>query len=55
MTDEEYIYLWTQFTEPDKKLPNVIYQKLITGEELTKKEETIVSKIIRKDMKREKS
>lgn len=49
MTAKDYQYLYGKLTDPHKKLPPDIFQKMMDGEDFTKEEECIIKQIIQKD------
>lgn len=49
LTEKDYQYLYGKLTDPHKKLPPDIFQKMMDGEDFTKEEECIIKQIIQKD------
>jgi len=49
----DYEYLYGQLRGADKKLPKVIYDKIMSGEEFTDEEETTIKGIIDADRETE--
>lgn len=47
MTADDYIYLYSQLES--SKIPNIIYSKIMNGDNLTNEEEKMIKEIIEKD------